>query len=105
MNSQDHPGRIDFRAINDAALARLPTLLRRWLPDGKLEGGEWSARNPLRPDRHLGSFKVNIRTGRWSDFAIGVGGGDVISLAAYLGDVGQAEAARRLADMMGVGHG
>lgn len=105
MSLPDHPGRIDFAEINRTALAKLPTLLRRWLPDGKLEGGEWSARNPLRPDRHLGSFKVNLRNGRWSDFAIGVGGGDVISLAAYLAGVGQAEAARRLADMMGVRHG
>src|SRR5665213_2825294 len=101
----DYARVIDFSAINAAALVRLPTLLRRWLPEGKIEGAEWVARNPKRDDRRPGSFKINLRTGRWSDFAIGEGGGDVVSLAAYLGGVGQAEAARRLADMMGIRHG
>ena len=49
-----------------------------------------------------GSFRLNLLTGRWADFAIGVGGGDLISLAAYLFGIGQAEAAVRIADMLGV---
>jgi hypothetical protein len=97
---------IDFARINDAALARLPELLRRWLPDGRLEGNEFTAKNPRRADHRAGSFKINIRTGKWSDFAIGVGGGDVISLASYLaGDIGQAQAAKQLAEMIGIAHG
>ena len=40
--------------------------------------------NPTRPDRRAGSFKVNLRTGRWADFATGDKGGDAVSLAAYL---------------------
>jgi hypothetical protein len=61
------------------------------------------ALNPRRVDYNLGSFRINIRTGRWCDFAVeGARGGDVVSLAAYLGGLGQAEAARRLAAMLGI---
>ena len=77
-------------------------LLRRWLPDGRLEGHEYLARNPRRSDRRPGSFKVNITTGRWADFATGDKGGDPISLVAYLADVSQSDAARLLARMLGI---
>jgi hypothetical protein len=95
--------RIDFRGINDAALQRLPLMVLRWLPEGRREGQEWVCRNPTRADRSPGSFKVNLRTGRWADFATGDGGGDAISLAAYLFGLRQSEAARRIATMLGIG--
>ncbi len=94
--------RVDFSAINRAALTALPLLLRRWLPDGKLQGREFTARNPRRNDRRPGSFRINMRTGRWSDFATGDAGGDVVSLAAYLSGTGQGDAAKNLAAMLGV---
>ena len=96
---------LDFQRINAAALARLPDLLARWLPDGKRQGHEWVARNPRRADTRPGSFAVNLITGKWADFACDAKGGDVVSLAAYLGGISQGEAARNLADMMGVRHG
>lgn len=96
-------GRIDFERVNRAALCALPTLLRRWLPAGKQVGREFVSLNPRRSDRHLGSFRINIATGRWADFATGDAGGDVVSLAAYLGNIGQVEAAKRLAAMLGIG--
>lgn len=89
--------------LRAVALARLPELLARWLPDGKLEGREWVARNPTRDDRRPGSFKVNIFTGRWADFATGDRGGDAISLAAYLARCSWREAAQRLAETLGLG--
>lgn len=92
----------DFAAINAAALVVLPALARRWLPDGRLVGREWVACNPTRVDRHLGSFSVNLVSGRWADFATGDKGGDPVSLAAYLAGTGQTEAARSLATMLGV---
>ena len=95
-------GRVDFAAINAAALRELPTLLARWLPDGRANGREYEGRNPRRADRHPGSFRVSLRSGRWSDFATGDRGGDPVSLAAYLHGLSQIEAARRLADMLGV---
>ena len=94
--------RLDFAAVNAAALRELPALLARWLPDGRAEGREWTARNPRRADRQPGSFRVNLRTGRWSDFATRDRGGDPVSLAAYLFGLSQADAARHLADMLGV---
>lgn len=93
---------IDFAGINRAALGVLPSLLSRWLPGGRYEGHEYVARNPRRADRNLGSFRINTATGRWSDFATDDKGGDVVSLAAYLADIKQVEAARRLADMLGM---
>lgn len=93
---------IDFGRINAAAMARLPDLLARWLPDGRRISGEWVARNPTRADRRAGSFSVNLQTGRWADFATGDRGGDPVSLLAYLAGTSQAEAARALARALGV---
>ena len=45
---------------------------------------------------------MNLSTGKWSDFATGDAGGDPVSLAAFLAGVGQAEAARRLSEMLGI---
>lgn len=92
--------RLDFGSINSAALLALPLLLRRWLPHGRREGNEYVALNPKRRDRRLGSFRVNIATGKWADFATGDKGGDVISLVAYLAGVRQSDAARHLARML-----
>jgi hypothetical protein len=95
---------IDFRGVNRAALGALPRLLQRWLPGGRIEGVEYVALNPRRADHRPGSFRINTRTGRWADFAVAdARGGDVVSLAAYLGGIGQAEAAECLAAMLGIG--
>jgi hypothetical protein len=93
---------VDFAAVDRAALCRLPEILARWLPDGRIEGREYVVRNPKRRDRRPGSFKVNLDTGRWGDFATGDKGGDPISLAAYLAGCSQVDAARRLAAMLGL---
>jgi hypothetical protein len=93
---------ISFSAINSVALRELPSLLARWLPDGKATGREYVARNPRRADCHLGSFKVNLVTGRWADFATGDRGGDPVSLAAYLFGLSQLEAAVRLGRILGM---
>ena len=103
MPAEPRPiGRVDFARINAAALAALPALLARWLPRGRTDGREYVALNPRRHDRKPGSFKINLRTGRWADFAIGVKGGDPVSLAAYLFGLGQGEAARELARTLGL---
>jgi len=96
--------RIPFDRINAAALAALPAILNRFAPGGVIHGGEWEGRNPRRADRKPGSFKVNIRTGRWADFATSDSGGDPVSLVAYLTGLPMGEAARRLASMLGVDH-
>ena len=93
---------VDFAAVNRAALGRLPDILARWLPGGRIEGREYVVRNPKRRDQRPGSFKINIDTGRWADFAPGDKGGDPISLAAYLAGCSQTDAARQLAAMLGL---
>jgi hypothetical protein len=93
---------IDFDAINRAAISALPVVLMRLIPEGKILGHEYVALNPTRNDRRPGSFKINIRTGRWCDFATGDRGGDPVSLFAYVGNCSQVEAARHLARMLGI---
>jgi hypothetical protein len=57
---------------------------------------------PRRADKSPGSFSVNLKTGKWADFAVGDKGGDLISLAAYIFNTSQADAARTLAIALGV---
>ena len=87
--------------------AHAPSLVSEWLPNGKKEGNEWSALNPTRGDSSPGSFKINLRTAEWSDFATGDKGGDLISLRAYLnGNLGQKgaqiSAAKEIAAKLGI---
>jgi hypothetical protein len=93
---------IDFQRVASAALASSLSIVQRLFPDGKRDGVEWVCHNPKRADHHVGSFKINTRTGKWSDFATGDKGGDLISLCAWRFDLKQDEAARQLARMIGV---
>lgn len=61
----------------------------RLLPNGRREGNAWVALNPTRADNNLGSFRINLHTGKWYDFATGDGGRDLVSLVAYLKGVNQ----------------
>lgn len=103
-NQRSRKQEYSFAEINMLALDALPALLNRWLPDGRQNGQEYIARNPRRDDRRAGSFSINIHTGRWADFATGDSGGDVISLTAYLFDLGQSEAKKHLSKVLGVNH-
>jgi hypothetical protein len=94
---------IDFAEVKSAALADINGVLHRFLPGGKVIRGEYTVRNPKRVDRHLGSFQINTKTGKWADFATDARGKDLISLVAYLKDLSQLEAARGLSQMLGVG--
>lgn len=94
---------LDFVAIERAALANIETIVWQVLRRGKISGNEFLALNPRRADKHIGSFKVNLRTGKWADFACGDSGGNVISLVAYACDVSYYEAAEHLAKQLGVG--
>jgi hypothetical protein len=94
--------RIAFQKIAGAALERADTVVPRWLPGGRRDGAEWIARNPTRDDRRPGSFKVNLKTGKWADFARGDCGGNLIALASYLFELPYWRAALKVADMLGV---
>jgi hypothetical protein len=94
--------RIDIPTVARAALPHARVLVERWAPGGRLHGAEYVARNPTRSDSRPGSFKINIASGRWADFATGDRGGDLVSLAAYLNRISQVDAARRIAAMLGL---
>jgi hypothetical protein len=66
------------------------------LPGGVIKGYRYFPLNPMRDDRSPGSFVIDLRTGAWKDFATGDGGGDIISLYAYLHNRSQYEAAKEL---------
>ena len=87
------------------ALARLPSLVEAWLPEGRWSGREYQVGdldgNPGR------SLSINTDTGAWADFASGAVGGDPVSLYAAIhrmnGSTPQLDAARALAEEMGMG--
>ena len=45
-------------------------VLRKVAPGGKIEGEDYVALNPRRDDKSLGSFRFNLRTQAWADFAL-----------------------------------
>ena len=96
---------IDFREIARWALPQLPTILDLHGVEHRRAGAEIEMINPTREDRRFGSFRVNMRTGFWSDFATGDTGGDVIALVAYLCGCRQIDAARRICDILKTGAG
>ena len=103
MNSRA-PG---IHRINRAAVPRLPCNCHPSFAGGKIHsrGREYVVRNPRRVDRHPGSFKINLATGQWADFATTDRGGDPISLIAWLEGVSQPEAAKLLARMLSIDAG
>ena len=97
--------KLPFAEIAAACLSCSEALLRVWLPEGKKaeSGNEWVALNPLRADNKLGSFRVNLSTGKWGDFATDDAGLDLVSLYAYLfHQRNQGRAAVELAERFGI---
>lgn len=92
----------NFLRIGKVLRFGLTQFVPHWLPDGRREGSEWVARNPTRNDRTPGSFRINLHTGKWADFATGDKGGDAISLYAYLKGYTQTEAALELSETWGL---
>lgn len=93
---------IDFKKINEAALSNLQTLLNNWLPGGRIEGADYVALNPTRSDKEAGSFKINVHSCVWMDFATNDKGNDPISLYAYINGIRQGEAAKELARQLNI---
>lgn len=91
-----------FQEVNAVALPRLESLCSHWLGQGRKEGREYVALNPTRADSRLGSFRINLSSGMWADFATGDRGGDAISFYAYIKGLSQIDAAREMAKDLGV---
>lgn len=85
---------IDFAAVGVRLLSQSRSLLPEWYPEGKLTGHEFKVGD-------LGgspgeSLSINVDTGRWSDFATGESGSDLVSLYAAKHGIKQSEAVKRL---------
>lgn len=91
-----------IKQVAAAALNSIDSVLTNWCAGGKREGHEYVALNPNRADSNSGSFKINLSTGAWADFAIDVSGGDLVALVAYLDGVSQFEAAKLLGVFLGI---
>lgn len=90
---------LDFQGINSAVLAN-PSYLEKRLPNARREGHELVAGdiqgNPGK------SFKLNLESGQWADFATAESGSDTVSFVAAQEGVGQGEAARLISDELGL---
>lgn len=93
-----------FDEVNAAAQGRIESLARGWVSKARMSGDNLVALNPTRADRTLGSFCINVKSGLWADFATGDKGGDIISFFAYIHGLSQIDAAKELAERLGVPH-
>jgi len=85
---------VDFEGLAAQLAARSVSLLKEWLPAGKLRGKEYVV-GDLNGEAGE-SLSINTESGLWKDFATGQAGGDLISLYAAINHCTQIEAATRL---------
>lgn len=96
-------GQLDFKQIAARALEQIEAICLHWLPAGKKAGPEWEI-----GDRHGTpgkSLKVHLsggKAGMWSDFSTDDKGGDLVSLVAFVDGCTQLDAARKLAQFLGI---
>lgn len=94
--------KMNFKKINQLALAQAENVVSHYAPNGKLEGREWVACNPSRSDNSARSFSVNVDTGLWADFATNDKGGDLVSYVAHCLRISQGDAYKTIAHFLGV---
>lgn len=94
--------RLDFAAVNSAALGSLESLCCEWFPAGKKDGHEF--RIGSINGEPGSSLSINLSTGRWADFAGDLKGSDPISLLAAVRGSKQGEAAKELAQRLSLGN-
>lgn len=96
-NNQSRFGyRLNFKDVNERLSPSFESLAKWLCPGGSIRGFEYVALNPTRKDGSKGSFSINVKTGKWADFASGDCGGDIISYCAYVRGMSQLEAAQFL---------
>ena len=94
---------MDFKEVATRSLPQAMNLLTSWLPGGKLIGSEFTC-GSLQGESGK-SLKVNVKSGRWSDFASGDKGGDLVSLYAAIRGISQQEAMYAVASEIGYTNG
>lgn len=92
--NQPQRKQIDFHGLAEQLLSDALSLLKEWLPAGKLKGREYTCGN-VRGD--IGdSLNINIDSGLWIDRATGQSGKDLIALYAAIHGIKNGEAAKQL---------
>lgn len=81
---------MDFKGLALHLLQSIPSILHEWLPGGRVVGSEYCCSDISGGNGD--SLKVNIKTGRWAEFAGDERGGDLISLYAAINHVKPAQA-------------
>ncbi|WP_197711013.1 hypothetical protein [Chromatium okenii] len=97
MNTTNIERTESFREFSDRNAHYTAAICARYLPTGKKVGNEWVVLNPNRSDSKTGSFKINLDTGRWQDWATG-DKGDLVGLVAYLRGVNNGKATQIIID-------
>ncbi len=104
-HSMYNKDKIDFNGLRAAAAPRILAICKHLLPGGEVRGNEYVALNPMREDRHLGSFRIELageHAGRWNDWAMEDIHGDIVDLIAYLRGESKGRAAASLKTMLGI---
>jgi twinkle protein len=94
---------VDFRKVEAEALPRLEGVLRALFPNGRRDGSEFRI-GSLAGEKgdSLGIRISGEKAGVWADFATGDSGCGLIGLVAASRGTTRTEAARLLADMLGI---
>lgn len=90
----------NFIIINNYLLSNISYFLAQWLPSGRKIGNEYKC-GSLQGEPGK-SLCINMQTGKWSDFATGESGGDLISLYAGIYSLSQGDALKKLADLCNI---
>jgi putative DNA primase/helicase len=92
---------IPFDEIGAVSLAQAGRLLAEWFPNGRVVGREFKIGNIAGDPGE--SLSINLTTGKWSDFAAGIGGPDLIGVfAAMQHNSDRIAAAREMGPMLGI---
>ena len=93
----------DIAEISRHLNSRAEEIARLLLPGGKREGNEWRAGDTAGDrGRSLGVHLTGNKTGVWSDFASGKGGGDLLDLWASVKGIGLSTALREAKAYLGI---
>ncbi len=91
----------NIKRVAAVALSDIDRVLSSWLPGGKIESGNYVVCNPTRDDKKP-SFKIRLSDGFAKDFGNGDTCSDLVWLIAYIDGVKPGEAAKRLAEFLGI---
>ena len=87
---------LTLQKLNTTLLSCAYEYVTEWIPGGEIKGAEYIVCNPNRADSSPGSFKINLESGVWAEFATEDKGANLFSLYQYIFQVDEKEALKRL---------